>query len=229
MPRSQLEEVVEIAREHGLTILSDEVYRPLFHSIGPADPNFPPSLLSLGYEKAVVTGSLSKAYSLAGIRVGWIASKSSEIMESCAMIRHYTNISVAQLDDQIASYALSSDCIHNLLGRNIGIAKKNKELVEKFVEEFRWACSWAPPVAGTTAFIKFSQMGKPVDDVAFCKALQEKTGAFVAPGSYCFGGNTDFKGYVRIGYCCETKVLQDGLDAIRSFMEDEYEKVPRAK
>lgn len=89
-----LEQILEVAREHDLMVLSDEVYRPIFHSIGPMDPDFPPSLLSLAYPKAIVTGSLSKAYALAGIRVGWIASRSSEIIEACAQARHYTTISV---------------------------------------------------------------------------------------------------------------------------------------
>ena len=57
--RSQLEEIVSIAKEHGLIVMSDEVYRPLFHGINPADPEFPPSILSMGYEKTIATGSLS--------------------------------------------------------------------------------------------------------------------------------------------------------------------------
>lgn len=229
IPKSQLEDIVEVAREHNITILSDEVYRPLFHGIGPMDPDFPPSALSLGYDKTIVTGSCSKAYSLAGIRVGWLASKDASIVEACAQVRHYTNISVGQIDDQVAAYALSHNCIHNLLGRNIALAKKNKEILAKFIEEFRWACSWTVPVAGTTAFVKFSQMGKPIDDVKLCEAIQEKTGVFFCPGSRCFGDDVDFKGYVRIGYVCETEILEQGLDALRTFMDNEYENVPRAK
>ena len=50
-------------RTRDIIILSDEVYRPLFHSISPADEEFPPSMISMGYEKTIVTGSMSKAYS----------------------------------------------------------------------------------------------------------------------------------------------------------------------
>ena len=115
--KSLLTEIVEIAREHGIIILSDEVYRPLFHSIGPMDAEFPPSILSMSYEKTIATGSLSKAYALAGIRVGWIASRSREIINACAQARDYSTISVSQVDDDIASFALSSETVHSLLGR----------------------------------------------------------------------------------------------------------------
>ncbi|EKV07906.1 hypothetical protein PDIG_61390 [Penicillium digitatum PHI26] len=87
IPRSTLEQLVDIAREKSIIIHSDEVYRPLFHNISPADPRFPPTLLSMGYEHTVVTGSVSKAYSLAGLRVGWIASRDSSIIESLANAR----------------------------------------------------------------------------------------------------------------------------------------------
>lgn len=229
IPRGTLEEIVEIARKSSILIHSDEVYRPLFHSITPMDKDFPPSLLSLGYEHTIVTGSMSKAYSLAGIRVGWIASRDKAVIEACALARDYTTISVSQIDDAIASYALAPTCIHSLLKRNIELAKTNLAILEKFIESHRWACDWVKPRAGTTAFVRFTKMGKPVDDVAFCQMLFERTGVMLVPGSSCFGGGEDFKGYVRIGYVPETEVLEKGLEALKTFMEDGYEKVPVVK
>ncbi|KAJ5550775.1 hypothetical protein N7461_005473 [Penicillium sp. DV-2018c] len=229
IPRQTLQELVDIARERSIIIHSDEVYRPLFHNISPADPRFPPTLLSMGYEHTVVTGSISKAYSLAGLRVGWVASRDRSIIESLASARDYTTISVGQFDDAIASFALAPDCIHNLLKRNIDLARTNLAILEKFIDDHRWACDWVKPQAGTTAFVRFNKMGKPINDVAFCEMLQERTGVMLVPGSLCFGGGEDFKGYVRIGYVNETEVLQQGLDALRTFMEDDYEDVPAVK
>ena len=216
---------MEVAREKDIIVFSDEVYRPLFHSISPMDPEFPPSVLSMVYTKTIATGSLSKAYALAGIRIGWIASRSPQIIEACAQARDYTTISVSQIDDQVASFALDPDCVHNLLGRNIKLAKANLEILEKFIEQHRWACDWVKPLAGTTAFVRFSSQGQPVDDVAFCKSLLEKTGVMFCPGSRCFGDGVMFNGYVRIGYVCETQVLMEGLDELRGFMKKEYRTV----
>ena len=220
---------MDIAREKSIIVHSDEVYRPLFHSVSPMDKEFPSSLLSLGYEHSITTGSMSKAYSLAGVRVGWIASRNRSIIETCAATRDYTTISVGQLDDAVASYALAPTCIHSLLKRNIELAKQNVDILEKFIESHRWACDWVKPRAGTVAFVRFTKMGKPVDDKVFCETLLEKTGVMFVPGSYSFGRGEDFKGYVRIGFVQSTEVLEKGLEALKSFMEDEYENIPVIK
>ncbi len=229
IPKSTLDALIDVAGEHNLIIHSDEVYRPLFHSISPSTPEFPPSILSLPYSRTIATGSLSKAYSLAGIRVGWIASRSPEIIEACAQARDYTTISVSQLDDQVAAYALSPNCIHALLGRNIQLAKRNLDSLASFVENHRWACDWVKPVAGTTAFIRFSKMGSEIDDVAFCETLMEETGVMLVPGSRCFGGGSEFNGFVRFGFCRETEVLEEGLDKLSKFMKAAYKRLPLAE
>ena len=76
--------------------------------------------------------------------------------------------------------------------------------------------------------IKFSNMGSPVDDVALCKKLMEDVSVMLVPGSRCFGDGKDFMGYVRLGFCCETKVLEEGLEKTRLFMKKAYRTVPLA-
>ena len=179
----------------------------------------------MGYENTICTGSLSKAYSLAGIRTGWIASRNRDIIEKCAEARDYTTISVSILDQQVAAFALDQNCIHSLLGRNIALARTNLELLERFVIKHDEYCTWVKPVAGTTAFIKFSRDGKPVDAREFCKQLQEKSGVMFLPGD-CFG--EEFKGYVRIGYVNRTDVVKEGLEQARLFMRKEFDDIPLA-
>lgn len=175
-----------------------------------------------------MTGSLSKAYSLAGIRIGWIASRSPEIIAACFQARDYTTISVSQIDDQIAAFALSPCCLHRLLERNIELAKTNLEILQSFVEQHRWACQWTRPVAGTTAFIKFSRNGKEINNVEFCEQIMDKARVMFTPGSKCFGHGKDFKGYVRMGYVCKTQVLIEGLEEVRNFMKVHYENISLA-
>jgi aspartate/methionine/tyrosine aminotransferase len=227
--RKQLEGLVDFAQENDIYILSDEVYRPLFHSIGPGHEDFPPSILNLGYSKTIATGSLSKAYSLAGIRVGWIASRTPELIEDCAASRQYTNISVSQLDDAMATYALDPNCVHNLLGRNLQLAKTNLEILSDFLGQFRWSCDWTNPLAGTIAFVRFMKEGQPVDDVDFCEMLQQKEGVMIVPGSRCFGNGEDFKGYVRIGFVQETDTLKEGLERLKKFMKSGFREVKLAE
>jgi aspartate/methionine/tyrosine aminotransferase len=227
IPKSMLEQIVEVASAHDITIHCDEVYRPLFHSINPLDREFPPSLLSMDYKKSIVTGSMSKAYSLAGIRVGWIASRDADLIEQIAEGRHYTTISVSQLDEQVAAYALHQNTVHSLLARNIQLAKTNLQLMERFVLKNDDACEWVRPVAGTTAFVKFHREGKPVDSVDFCEKLLEKTGVMFVPGSECFG--KEFKGYVRIGFVNQTETVKEGLDKVTQFVRKNLDDVKLAE
>lgn len=228
IPKPQIEEIVQFAQEKNIILLCDEVYRPMFHSINPSSEDFPPSAINMGYKRVLVTGSFSKAYSLAGIRTGWIACKDREIIEQIAATRDYTTIAVSQLDQAVAAEAVSERCVHALLGRNIKLAQANLELLQNFIDEHNWACSWIKPVAGTTAMVKFHKMGRPVDDAVFCERLQEKTGVMFVPGSKCFGRGEDFRGHVRIGFVPEHEVLSEGLQALRNFMEEDYADVPTA-
>ncbi|RFU30893.1 hypothetical protein B7463_g5446, partial [Scytalidium lignicola] len=218
IPKSVLKSIVEFARERNIIVLSDEVYRPLFYGISPIDAEYPPSILSFGYEKAIATGSMSKAFSLAGIRIGWIASRDRSIIESIQAARDYTTISVSQLDDQVASYALSNSVIHALLKRNINLAKINVAILEEFINKHSSICSWLKPSGGTTAFVKFSQKGQPVDDEKFCVDVIENTKVMFLPGSRCFGSK--FRGYVRIGFVCETAVLVEALDKLGAYIRE---------
>lgn len=200
IPRAALSSIVEFARARDIIILSDEVYRPLYHSL-PSDADIPPSILSFGYDKTVSTGSMSKAWALAGIRLGWIASRDKAIIEAVAEARDYTTISVSQLDDQVASYALSESVRPALIKRNLELARTNLTLLGEFVDGHKGVCNWVKPTAGTTAFIQFTNGGKPVDDVAFCLDVLDKTKVMFLPGSKCFGHDRDFRGYVSAVRC----------------------------
>ncbi|KAI1291558.1 PLP-dependent transferase [Xylaria venustula] len=216
-PKTVLSKIIEVARKHNIIVFSDEVYRPLFHD----QTQTPPSALALGYEKAVVTSSMSKAWALAGIRLGWIASRDKSIMSQLAAARDYTTISVSQLDDQVARYALSADVRHALLVRNIALARTNLALLEKFVQDHAGVCSWVKPTAGTTAFVQFSGPdGQPVDDEAFCKDVLRETKVMFVPGARCFGNGGHFRGYVRIDYVSDTEVLRKALEKLSAYVAE---------
>ncbi|KAK4196935.1 putative aminotransferase [Triangularia verruculosa] len=218
-PKSVLQDIISFARERDIIVFADEVYNPLYHSL-PEGQTAPPSILTLGYKRTVATGSMSKAFSLAGIRVGWVASRDETIIEAVSHARDYTTISVSQLDDQVASYALSEPVLGPLLERNMALARANLELLSQFVEKYKEVCSWVKPTAGTTALIQFSKGGLvPVHDPNFVLSVLEKTKVLVMPASPCFGLGRDFKGFVRIGYVSETEVLKEALEALGKYVE----------
>lgn len=218
IPTAIVQAVVDVAKERGIIVFADEVYSPLFHSL-PDGTEDPPSILSMGYEKTVVTGSMSKAFALAGIRLGWIASRDKSIIEAVSSARDYTTISVSQLDDQVASYALSDAVRPSLLRRNMNLAKTNLALLDAFVQKYSSTCSWAKPTAGTTAFVQFRKQGRPINDGEFVLDVLDKTKVLFLPGTPCFGHGKDFNGYVRIGYACHTEILEEGLQKLGGYVE----------
>lgn len=219
-------QIIDIAREQDIFVHADEVYRPLFHDA--ATSNIPKSILSFGYDKAISTSSMSKAYSLAGIRIGWVCSKDRDFVERVASVRDYTTISVSQLDDRVAALALEPSTRRLLIQRNLSLAKRNLEALHNFIKEFSWACRWVSPRGGTTAMVQFRNKGGGiVDDVVFCKRLQERKGVMLLPASKCFGHGDDYHGYVRFGFVPEHNVLVAGLDALRAFLHSEdYSSLP---
>ncbi|KAK1829474.1 pyridoxal phosphate-dependent transferase [Podospora conica] len=216
-PSSVLSAIVSFAKAHSLLILSDEVYHPLYHS----HPSPPPSILAFNYPLAIATGSMSKAFALAGLRLGWIASHNPALLAAAASARDYTTISVSQLDDAVAAYALSPAVLPGLLARNMALARTNLALLDAFVERYKGVVEWVRPTGGTTAFIKFKKGkgGVAVDDAGFVMEVLGEVNVLFMPGKACFGRGEDFGGFVRIGYVSETEVLREGLERLGGFVE----------
>lgn len=199
--REMLEEIVEIARSCDAFLLCDEVYRNLLQE----DNLVVPSVADL-YEKGISTSSMSKVFSLAGLRLGWIAGPSDVIAE-CIKHRDYTTISCGVLDDMLAVHALKN--YNKVLGRSRKIIKDNLAILDEWVQN-EPSISYVKPRAGTTAMLKYDH---PVSSEEFCIDLFKMNGTFLTPGS-CF----DMESYVRIGYACATDVLKEGLEKFSEYL-----------
>lgn len=193
----------------------------MFHSLAKDDPELPPSILELGYNRAIATGSMSKAFALAGLRLGWIVAHDLEVIQKCFEARDYTTISCSIISDSVSTHALSRGTVDNLLERNNALARKNVQILDDFVKKYSDKVNWIRPKTGTTGFVQFLKGGKPVEDDKFCEDVTRKTGVYFVPGGRCFGEGDEFKGYVRIGYVCETEVLEQALNALLGYVESE--------
>ncbi|MBY3348379.1 aminotransferase [Rhizobium laguerreae] len=204
MDRVYLEKIVEIARACGAWILCDEVYRGTDQE---GDTGMTASIADL-YEKGISTGSMSKTFSLAGLRLGWIVAP-AELIHAVSIHRDYNTISVGMLDDHFASIAL--ECKDKILERSHKITRTNLAIVSQWVDG-EPLISWIKPKSGTTALLKYDV---PIASEEFCLRLLDKTGVMLTPGSAL-----DMEGYLRIGYTNGEDVLRKGLERISLFLKE---------
>jgi aspartate/methionine/tyrosine aminotransferase len=202
MDEALLLEIVDIARTCDAYIICDEVYRGTNQN----DPEYGTSIVDI-YEKGISTGSMSKTYSLAGLRLGWITA-SPDILKDVFIHRDYNTISVGVIDDYFASIALENR--KKIALRNTTITRNNLEILDNWVKNERFF-SYVKPKAGTTALLKY-EFNIPSRE--FCIQILENTGVLFAPGSAM-----DMEGWVRIGYANDSKILAQGLTVLSTYLD----------
>ena len=195
-----LQAIVDIARGVGAYILCDEVYRHLTQT-----DTWSASIADL-YEKGISVSSMSKVFSLAGLRLGWIASRDAAFTASCLSHRDYDLISCGMFDEAVAAVALRHK--DKLLARNRGIVRENLAVLDAWIAE-NPHFSYVKPQAGTTALVSYDF---DIPSYEFCERMYHDTGAFVTPGD-CF----EQPHSMRVGYASDAETLRDGLRAISEF------------
>jgi aspartate/methionine/tyrosine aminotransferase len=194
LDEATLHEIVAIARAEGAWIVADEVYRGLDQE----GDGTSPSLVDL-YERAVGIGSMSKAFSLAGLRLGWIVGPAA-IREAVSRHRDYSVISVGMVDDLLASIALEAR--DALLARNRALVRGNLATLDAWVAgEPR--IRYVKPRSGTTALLGYESS---IPSQTVCLRLLETQGVLFTPGSAL-----DAEGFLRIGYANSPVILTEGL------------------
>lgn len=214
MDRGMMQQVADMAAGCGAYVLCDEVYR----GVDQEGDELTVSMADL-YERGISTGSMSKAFSLAGLRLGWIVG-AADLIRAVSIHRDYNTISVAMLDDHFASIALEHrDAI---LARNRAIVRSNLAILDRWVAE-EPSISYVKPKAGTVALLKYD-FGMPSRE--FCVRLLEAEGVMFTPGSAL-----DMEGTVRIGYANSRDVLEEGLARVSRFLKtlEEAERPERAR
>ena len=201
MSEQLLREIVEIARSADAWILCDEVYRHLSQ-----EDDWCPSIVDL-YEKGISVSSMSKAFSLAGLRLGWIATHDMSVVKSCLSHRDYNLVSCGVFDEMLAAAALKHR--DKLLERSRKIVRENLQILDDWVGSEPHV-SYVKPQAGTTALVYYDL---DISSYEFCEEMYKKTGAFVTPGD-CF----EVPHSMRIGYAYGKQDLIDGLKAISEYI-----------
>lgn len=202
IPREMLEDIVRIAKKSDAYILCDEVYRGLIHN---SEDSFGTSIADI-YDKGISTSSMSKVFSLAGLRLGWIAAN-KRIIDEINHQREYNTISVGALDDYFASVAIENK--DKIIKRNLEKIYTGKKILTDWLSQENLV-HCVIPKAGTTVFAGYNY---PLSSEVLCKNLQEETGVMVLPGS-----TMEMDKYLRIGYGNNFEKLKIALKVFSDFL-----------
>ncbi len=183
--RGEFAAILQMAERSGVTVFSDEMYRGLEYS---PDQQLPAACDRI--ENCLSLSGMSKAYSLPGLRIGWLATRSRALLEKIRALKDYTTICSSAPSEILSIAALGAG--EQILARNQRIIQDNLEAASACFARRADLFTWYPPRAGSVAFPAWNG----AEDVgAFCQRMVAEQGVMVVPGSLFDGGD----GHFRIG------------------------------
>lgn len=201
MSRGDYDTVHKFAQENNLLVFSDEVYRESEYD--------PATRLPAGCdygEHAVSLGVTSKTYGLAGLRIGWIATKNKQIYDKMASLKDYTTICNSAPSEFLAEVAMRNR--HRLVERNLDIIKHNLTVIDDLFARHSSLFTWVRPRAGSMAFPHY--LGGNVEE--FCDQLVKEAGVLLLPGSVY----DDSQNHFRLGL--GRKNLPQAVERLEQFL-----------
>lgn len=203
----EFDQLVEICREHGLWLLSDEVYRL---SERPPSLRLPAAVDR--YERGLSLSVVSKVHGLPGLRIGWIASRDRQLLQRMERIKHYLSICNSSPSEALAVIALKAGA--RLIDRNRTLIDANLWCVEEFFAEFPELFEWSTPDAGMVAYPRY----KGADGVeTFVQRLIEEANVLLLPASIFQSELTPLPpDRFRIGY--GRSYVAAGLEVMRDWL-----------
>ena len=182
MPRANFDALNQFAKENKLLLFSDEVYRESeYDSVDRL-----PAAVDYG-SHAVSLGVTSKTYGLAGLRIGWVATKNRDLYAKIASLKDYTTICNSAPSEFLAEVAIRNRA--TLANRNLEIIKNNLAIVDNLFSRHSSLFTWHRPRAGSMGFPKLLKG----DVEAFCDDLVKKAGVLLLPGSVYDDAHNHFR------------------------------------
>lgn len=196
----EMQEIVRIAKEADCYIVCDEMYRGL-------KEEYMYSFADI-YEKAIVTCSSSKMYSMAGLRVGWIICHDPDLRWHLFNRRSYDSICGGVFDEWL--FAIGLEHADKLYERDRKIIYENQRIVDRWLQGQKYLHQYAEPY-GTTYFIHYDL---DVDSEKFCDDLLDQKGVLLSQGD-AFEVPHTFR--LSIAHA---EHLEEGLRRIGEFIEE---------
>lgn len=201
----EIQRLCEICKKHDIYLFADEVYKGLELDGETRE------WMADHYEKCVSLGVMSKAYGLAGLRVGWLVSKDHEMLNQVVKFKHYMSICDSAPSEFLSKVALKHS--NELLERSKNIIRENLKLVDEFFERYPNLFEKKAIDCGPVAFHKLL-IDMPVKE--FCQLAVDKKGVLLLPADiYDMDGQ-----YFRMGY--GRKGVSESLAKFEEFLHENF-------
>jgi aspartate/methionine/tyrosine aminotransferase len=198
---AEMDSLHEFTSARGIQLVSDEVYHPIYHGRDTQSASRLPH--------AIVIHDFSKAFSLAGLRTGWMIEHDRKRRERYWNARAYFSISNNSAGEMLAEIAMRRRDV--VLSKTQETARQNLEHLDRFMAEHRETLGWIRPQGGMTAFpwLVNGENARP-----FCQAAAEQ-GILLAPGD-CFDAPSHF----RLGFAATGNEFPAALDRLGEFVKN---------
>jgi aspartate/methionine/tyrosine aminotransferase len=199
---SDFKAIMDIARQNGIVVFSDEMYRFLQHN----DAETLPSACDL-YENAVSLWGTAKTFGLAGLRLGWLTSKNTALLQKVEKFKDYLSICNNSPSEILATIALNN--MDEFVRPNLKKIKENMEAFDTFCTQQNGLFGFKKPNSGSTAFVRLNAQETALD---FAEDLVKNTGIMLLPSETFEYGTS----HLRIGFGREN--MKDVLGILDSYI-----------
>jgi len=201
MHHKAIKAIAKIAEDHGVYVLVDEIY---------LDGSFLSEPSSFGIPNVIVTSSATKIYGLGGFHSGWIIAP-REITVQCQKLKALSTGAASYPSEIMTAYILR-EARGRLVKRFQKRAKKNFELLKRWMQNHTEFFEWVEPDGGILCFPKYTM---DIPSVDLCKYLFDTQKLLVNPGLYF-----NQEGFIRLSYGCDELSLQNALDALEKGLQN---------
>jgi len=203
-----LKEVGEFAEEHNLWVISDEVYEKIVYA---GNVHVSPASLPGLKERTLTSNGFSKAYSITGWRVGFLAGP-PEIMEKVAALNGYILLGPSSVSQRAALIGLTDPRINAAIRTMVDRFAKRREMVLEALDDIPGIKAY-PPQGAFYTWIDITGTGMSSENFSAKLIEQEKVGLLPGP---LFGELG--KGHVRIAFSTGEEKLKEALERLRRFV-----------
>jgi aspartate/methionine/tyrosine aminotransferase len=197
---SDMEALHAFTAERGIQLISDQVYHPIYHGQRTTSAARLPH--------ATVISDLSKAFSIAGVRTGWMIEHDAHRRQQYWTARAYFSVCNSTTGEILSEIAIRKRDI--VLGKAQQFATANLKALDAFMKEHSDVLGWIPPQGGMTAF---PWMVNGEDARPFCQAAADR-GILLAPGD-CF----DVPPHFRLGFAAAGETFSKALERFGEFVK----------